>query len=72
MSNTRMYTDYLLYMIEEEIFDAEHVVRCFTEYLSEATVKNMMYNENLVMYYDGELMPYDSDLAVEADHYDDY
>ena len=46
----RQYTEQLLEMIDEGILDAEHVVRCFTTYLSEDTVKNMMFAEELVPY----------------------
>jgi hypothetical protein len=50
----RQYTEQLLEMIDEGILDAEHVVRCFTTYLSEDTVKNMMFAEELVPYEDDE------------------
>ena len=46
----RQYTEQLLEMIDDGILDAEHVVRCFTTYLSEDTVKNMMFAEELVPY----------------------
>ena len=48
MSNARQYTEQLLELIDEGIIDAEHVVNCFTTYLSEDTVKNMMFAEELV------------------------
>ena len=48
MTNARQYTEQLLEMIDEGILDAEHVVRCFATYLSEDTVKNMMFAEELV------------------------
>jgi len=48
MTNARQYTAQLLEMIDEGILDAEHVVRCFATYLSEDTVKNMMFAEELV------------------------
>ena len=52
MSNARQYTEQLLEMIDEGILDAEHVVRCFATYLSEDTVKNMMFDEELIPYED--------------------
>jgi hypothetical protein len=48
MSNARQYTEQLLEMIDEGILDAEHVVNCFTTYLSEDAVKDMMFAEELV------------------------
>jgi len=48
MTDPRQYTEQLLEMIDEGILDAEHVVRCFTRYLSEDTIKNMMFAEELV------------------------
>ena len=52
MSNARQYTEQLLEMIDEGILDAEHVVNCFATYLSEDTVKNMMFDEELIPYED--------------------
>ena len=55
MTDPRQYTEQLLEMIDEGILDAEHVVRCFTTYLDENTVKNMMFAEELIPYdYDDE------------------
>ena len=70
----RQYTEQLLEMIDEGILDAEHVVRCFTSYLSEDTVKNMMFAEELVPYdYDDEdekiedMYEIDDDNALEEE-----
>ena len=52
MTDPRQYTEQLLEMIDEGILDAEHVVRCFATYLSEDTVKNMMFAEELIPYED--------------------
>lgn len=46
----RQYTEQLLEMIDEGILDRDHVIQCFTSYLSEDTVKNMMFAEELVPY----------------------
>ena len=48
MTDPRQYTEQLLEMIDEGILDAEHVVRCFTAYLSEDDVKHMMIDEDLI------------------------
>jgi len=59
----RQYTEQLLEMIDDGILDKDHVIRCFTTYLSEDTVKNMMFAEELVPYE----YEYDDDNALEED-----
>ena len=65
----RQYTEQLLEMIDEGILDAEHVVRCFTTYLSEDTVKNMMFAEELIPYdYDNEDEAIDDMYEIDDDN----
>ena len=49
----RQYTEQLLEMIEDGILDRDHVINCFTSYLSEDDVKDMMITN--------ELVPFDPD-----------
>ena len=52
MTNARQYTEQLLDMIDEGILDKDHVIQCFTSYLSDADVKDMMFAEELIPYED--------------------
>ena len=48
-------------MIDEGIVDKDHIINCFTSYMSEDDVKAMMFGE--------EILPieYDDDNALEED-----
>jgi hypothetical protein len=57
----RRYTEQLHEMIDDGIVDKDHIIACFTSYMSEDDVKAMMFGE--------EILPieYDDDNALEED-----
>ena len=45
---TREYTTKLLEMVEEGILDRDNVIMACVQYMSEAEVKDMMWNEFMI------------------------